>query len=87
MIAQHFGATRNLLVVRGDSAAFTAGTQIFAGVKAECGRASHRSSLAPAILLFREILGAVRLARVFNHGEAKAVRQLKDWIHIRGLPV
>src|SRR3979490_806213 len=87
MIAQHFGGSRNPFVIGCDRAAFTACPQILARIKAEGGRVSHRAGLAPAIFFLREILGAMRLAGVFNHDESKAVRQFKDWIHVRGLPV
>src|SRR5258706_2348206 len=87
MISQYFGLLRDLFVVGCNGAAFTASAQVFARIKAECGRASHRSGLAPAILFFREIFGAVRLAGVFDNDKSELLGHLKDGVHIRSLPV
>src|SRR5258706_9582289 len=87
MISQYFGLLRDLFVVGCNGAAFTASAQVFARVKAECGRASHRSGLTPAILFFREIFSAVRLAGVFDNDESELLSHLKDGIHVRGLPI
>src|ERR1700688_3181834 len=70
MIPDHFAGVRQLRIVRCNRATFSASAQIFARIKAECGRASHRTSPEPAVLLAREVLGAVRLAGIFDNDQA-----------------
>ena len=48
---------------------------------------AHRARFPPAILLLREILGAVRLARIFHYDQLIEPRQFQNRIHVRALPI
>ena len=52
---------RNRIIVRGESAAFSIGAQVFAGIKTERGGMAQAADAAPAIS------GAVRLGGVFQN--------------------
>ena len=65
-------------IVRGDCSCFAAGSQILAGIEAECRGSAHRSGLHPAVVLSREILGAVGLAGIFDHDQTVALGQFQN---------
>src|SRR2546426_6452262 len=87
VVAEHLAAPRQSLVVGGDGTRFAAGTQILAGVEAERRGMTHYSGLAPAVLLLREVLCAVRLAGVLDDDQVIPGRQLEDGVHVGHLPV
>ena len=87
MIAQHFDGFYDLRIVGCDRATFTACSQVLAWVKTKCRCASHRSGFHPPIEPLGEVLGAVRLASVFDDSEPIFRSQSQDCVHIRHLPV
>ncbi len=87
VVPQHTHFLRHGLAVRGGRAAFPARAQILSGIKAECGRLADRAGLEPAVLLLREIFGAMGLAGIFHNDQAIALRQFNDRVHIRDLTV
>src|SRR6266568_9109522 len=77
MVTEHLDGTCNRFFVCGDRATFPTGTQVLAWIKAECGRAAHRSCLPPAILFLRKIFRPMCLTGVFDDSQVVARRQLK----------
>src|SRR2546426_10494675 len=61
VITQHPDSPCDFRNVGRHGSRFAAGAQILARIEAEGGRAAHRAGLAPAALLLREVLRAVRL--------------------------
>src|ERR1700674_275269 len=66
VVADHLHPLRHSLIVCRDSSALATGSQILAGIKTESSRLPHRTGTLPGIFLLREVLSAVRLARIFN---------------------
>src|SRR5262249_28861141 len=52
--------------------------QVFARIEAERSQAAHGAGSLPTTLLGREVLGPVRLTRVFDHGHVVSAGDLED---------
>ena len=87
VIAQHPASPVDFGIVGGDGSRLAARAQILPRIKAERGRVADRASFFPAIVLAREILRAVRLARVFDQNQIILLDQSANGIHIRHLSV
>ena len=75
------------LVVGRDGSRFAAGAQVLAGIEAERRGCAQRPGLAPALLLAREVLGAVRLAGILDDQQVVLAGEIQDRIHVGHLPV
>ena len=80
-IAQHAQCVRLIVVVRHSHAAFAAGSKILAGIEAEASGQPHAACLGT------EILGAMRLASIFDHDQPMRIRNVHDRIHVCHLSV
>src|SRR5271167_1898321 len=69
MVAQHSYSLRQDRIVGRNCASLTASAQIFARIEAEGCCFPHRSSLFPAFVFLRKVLGAMSLAGVFYYDE------------------
>src|SRR5215469_8867046 len=67
VVAEHPNGCRQLIIVGRDRARFPTGSKVFTGIKAECCRMPHGSCSPPAALASRKVLGAMSLARIFDH--------------------
>ena len=79
--AQEAQLLRPLGVVGHHRAALAVGAEILAGIEAEAAEVAHRAAPPPVVL------GAVRLARVLDDGDALAPRDVENRVHVGRLAV
>src|SRR6266403_2135353 len=81
VISQHAHLYRQLGVVRGDRAAFTASAKVLAGIKAETCGIAKRTCAAPLVLC------SVRLAGILNYWEIMPSGDGIDGVYVRWLAI
>src|SRR5579872_3224943 len=80
-IPQPANLFRIVWIIGCDGSAFAVCAQIFRRIKAETADISDASRWPPFILC------SVRLGCIFDHDQVVSARDLKNWIHIGGLPI
>ena len=87
VVAQHPDFLCKLFIVGRNRARFSASAQVFSWIEAKCGRAAHRASPLPTILLLRKVFCTVGLASIFDDDQVVSLGKLKDGTHVRHLAV
>ena len=87
VIAQDFCCLRDARVVACNRPCFAAGSQILAGIKAECGGLAHRPCSSPGFHFPGKILGAMRLAGIFHHNQLVLFCNFQNRVHVGSLAI
>src|SRR5665213_3565181 len=79
VVSQNLNFSRQFLVVGDYATRFAQGAEVLAGIETETSRNAHRAGMAAFVE------SAVRLAGVFNDGNAMSSGNFQDGVHVSAL--